>query len=283
VIRSRRACGKSLQAYFQTFATTAHDPSPSDSPDHDNHSPLHSPPAPRNSRRPKPSPHGFANASAPGKKANSNARTTPTDPHHIPITPSGRTTSQSFLLRLKSSSLYGIPISLKDCFDRAGTATRCAPYYDTPSHRRKNAWVAQRRSVRARSSPEKLTFIHSPMALTGAERRPDLRPASRHQPCSPSAPPAARCSVRRVRPSSHRHRPVGFRPRPPLHSADAPATALSRCQSAVKNAGRRSHLRTILRALGLLFRDLAHGPALASAHLRHSPDARTNLNSLGYV
>ncbi len=167
--------------------------------------------------------------------------------------------------------LYGIPISIKDCFDVAGSVTTCASRFYAQHNpvATKNSWVAQR-LLDAGAILTGKTHLHQ-LAYGSQAKTPTTATASNPAtpPCSPAAPPAAPLPACRKAPPSQQSAPTPAAPSAsPPRSAASPATAPPTPSPRPKTESHWAggyHLAQSFDTIGLLFRDLRDAAPLANA------------------
>jgi Asp-tRNA(Asn)/Glu-tRNA(Gln) amidotransferase A subunit family amidase len=165
--------------------------------------------------------------------------------------------------------LYGIPISLKDCFDLAGTATSCGSRYYQQLHpiAAKNSWVAQRLLDAGAIIPGKTHLHQLAYGITGenADYGDCIQPRDATLLTGGSSSGAA-ASVQEGSALAAIGTDTGGSVRVP---AALCGLAGYRASHAVSRGEERwagaAHLAPSFDTLGLLFRDLRDGPALANA------------------
>jgi Asp-tRNA(Asn)/Glu-tRNA(Gln) amidotransferase A subunit family amidase len=165
--------------------------------------------------------------------------------------------------------LYGVPISLKDCFDLTGTPTSCGSRYYQQLHTvaEKNSWLAQRLLDAGAIIPGK-THLH-PLAYGITGENPDygdcVQPRDSTLLTGGSSSGAA-ASVQEGSALAAIGTDTGGSVRVP---AALCGLAGYRASHGVSRGEERwsgaAHLAPSFDTLGLLFRDLRDGPALASA------------------
>ena len=165
--------------------------------------------------------------------------------------------------------LYGIPISIKDCFDLAGTATSCGSLYYEHLHpiATKNSWVAQR-LLDAGAIISGKTHLHQlAYGITGenADYGDCLQPRDANLLTGGSSSGAA-ANVQEGSALAAIGTDTGGSVRVP---AALCGLAGYRASLSVSRGEERwfgaAHLAPSFDTLGLLFRDLRDGPALANA------------------
>ncbi|NYF91695.1 amidase family protein [Tunturiibacter empetritectus] len=165
--------------------------------------------------------------------------------------------------------LYGIPISLKDCFDLAGTVTSCGSRYYQQLHpiAAKNSWVAQRLLDAGAIIPGKTHLNQLAYGITGenADYGDSLQPRDSTLLTGGSSSGAA-ASVQEGSALAAIGTDTGGSVRVPSALC---GLAGYRASHGVSRGEERwfgaAHLAPSFDTLGLLFRDLRDGPALASA------------------
>jgi Asp-tRNA(Asn)/Glu-tRNA(Gln) amidotransferase A subunit family amidase len=165
--------------------------------------------------------------------------------------------------------LYGIPISLKDCFDLAGTATSCGSRYYEQLHpiATENSWVAQRLLDTGAIIPGKTHLHQLAYGITGenADYRDCIQPRDSTLLTGGSSSGAG-ASVQEGSALAAIGTDTGGSVRVP---AALCGLAGYRASHAVSRGEERwagaAHLAPSFDTLGLLFRDLRDGPALANA------------------
>ena len=186
-------------------------------------------------------------------------------------------------------ALYGIPVSIKDCFDvaRHRHHLRLALLRATQSRRRKELLdrptPSRRRRHHHRQDPP------PPARLRHHRRKRRVR----RLPPTPRPHPAHRRLLQRrscqragrLRPRSHRHRHRRLRSRPLRalrpRRLSAPPTRITRRRSTSGPAA--YHLAQSFDTIGLLFRDLRDAPALASAIFDVAPVAPAATVRIGCI
>jgi Asp-tRNA(Asn)/Glu-tRNA(Gln) amidotransferase A subunit family amidase len=165
--------------------------------------------------------------------------------------------------------LYGIPISIKDCFDVAGTVTTCGSrhYAQLNPIAAKNSWVAQRLFDAGAIIPGKTHLHQLAYGITGenADYGDSLQPRDAALLTGGSSSGAA-ASVQEGSALAAIGTDTGGSVRVP---AALCGLAGYRSSHGVSRGEERwsgaAHLAPSFDTLGLLFRDLRDGPALASA------------------
>ncbi|MBB5317484.1 amidase [Tunturibacter empetritectus] len=183
--------------------------------------------------------------------------------------------------------LYGIPISLKDCFDLAGTATSCGSRYYLQLHpvAAKNSWVAQRLLDAGAIIPGKTHLHQLAYGITGENADYDdcVQPRDATLLTGGSSSGAA-ASVQEGSALAAIGTDTGGSVRVP---AALCGLAGYRASHAVSRGEERwsgaAHLAPSFDTLGLLFRDLRDGPALASAIYDIPSIAAPTQLRIGYV
>jgi aspartyl-tRNA(Asn)/glutamyl-tRNA(Gln) amidotransferase subunit A len=215
-----------------------------------------------------------------------------TDPHTIAIASAGRANGNAshntYLTLTPSESLhraeqlpnvfadaqnrpplYGVPISIKDCFDLAGTTTSCGSRYYQQLHpvAAKNSWVAQRLLDAGAIIPGKTHLHQLAYGITGenADYEDCVQPRDSTLLTGGSSSGAA-ASVQEGSALAAIGTDTGGSVRVP---AALCGLAGYRASHGVGHGEERwsgaAHLAPSFDTLGLLFRDLRDGPALASA------------------
>ncbi len=184
-------------------------------------------------------------------------------------------------------SLYGIPISIKDCFDLTGTTTSCGSRFYQQLHpvAEKNSWVAQRLLDAGAIIPGKTHLHQLAYGITGenADYGDCVQPRDSTLLTGGSSSGAA-ASVQEGSALAAIGTDTGGSVRVP---AALCGLAGYRASHGVSHGEERwsgaAHLAPSFDTLGLLFRDLRDGPALASAiYDIPSVTAPTQLR-IGYV
>jgi Asp-tRNA(Asn)/Glu-tRNA(Gln) amidotransferase A subunit family amidase len=215
-----------------------------------------------------------------------------TDPHTIASAAAGRANSSAshntYLTLTTSESLdrakqlpnifadaqnrpplYGIPISIKDCFDIAGTTTSCGSRYYEQLHpiAENNSWVAQRLLDAGAIIPGKTHLHQLAYGITGenADYGDCIQPRDATLLTGGSSSGAA-ASVQEGSALAAIGTDTGGSVRVP---AALCGLAGYRASHGVSRGEERwsgaAHLAPSFDTLGLIFRDLRDGPALASA------------------
>jgi Asp-tRNA(Asn)/Glu-tRNA(Gln) amidotransferase A subunit family amidase len=165
--------------------------------------------------------------------------------------------------------LYGIPISIKDCFDLAGTVTSCGSRYYEQLHTlaTKNSWVAQRLLDAGAIIPGKTHLHQLAYGITGenADYGDCLQPRDATLLTGGSSSGAA-ASVQEGSAFAAIGTDTGGSVRVPAAlcglAGYRASLGVSRGEEHWTGA---AHLAPSFDTLGLLFRDLRDGPALANA------------------
>ncbi len=165
--------------------------------------------------------------------------------------------------------LYGIPISIKDCFDLAGTTTSCGSRYYAQLNPRatKNSWVAQRLLEAGAIIPGKTHLHQLAYGITGenADYGNCLQPRDLTLLTGGSSSGAA-ASVQEGSAVAAIGTDTGGSVRVPAAlcglAGYRASLGISRGEERWSGA---FHLAPSFDTLGLLFRDLRDGPALAHA------------------
>lgn len=165
--------------------------------------------------------------------------------------------------------LYGVPIAIKDCFDVAGTATSCGSRYYAQLHpsARDNSWVAQRLIDAGAIIPGKTHLHQLAYGITGenADYGDCVQPRDATLLTGGSSSGAA-ASVQEGSALAAIGTDTGGSVRVP---AALCGLAGYRASLGVSRGEERwsgaFHLAPSFDTLGLLFRDLRDGPALANA------------------
>jgi Asp-tRNA(Asn)/Glu-tRNA(Gln) amidotransferase A subunit family amidase len=165
--------------------------------------------------------------------------------------------------------LYGIPISIKDCFDVAGTVTTCGSrfYAEINPIATKNSWVAQRLFDAGAIIPGKTHLHQLAYGITGenTDYRDSLQPRDATLLTGGSSSGGA-ASVQEGSALAAIGTDTGGSVRVPAALCGLAGYRSSHCVSRSEErwAG-AAHLAPSFDTLGLLFRDLRDGPALANA------------------
>ncbi|MGF7178644.1 amidase [Tunturiibacter psychrotolerans] len=165
--------------------------------------------------------------------------------------------------------LYGIPISIKDCFDLAGTTTSCGSRYYAQLNPRatKNSWVAQRLLEAGAIIPGKTHLHQLAYGITGenADYGNCVQPRDATLLTGGSSSGAA-ASVQEGSALAAIGTDTGGSVRVPaaLCGLTGYRASLGVSRGEERWAG-AFHLAPSFDTLGLLFRDLRDGPALAHA------------------
>jgi len=183
--------------------------------------------------------------------------------------------------------LYGIPISIKDCFDIAGTTTSCGSRYYAQLNLRatKNSWVAQRLLEAGAMIPGKTHLHQLAYGITGenADYENCVQPRDATLLTGGSSSGAA-ASVQEGSALAAIGTDTGGSVRVPaaLCGLAGYRASLGASHGEERWSG-AFHLAPSFDTLGLLFRDLRDGPTLANA-IYDVPfaDAPTQLR-IGYV
>jgi len=165
--------------------------------------------------------------------------------------------------------LYGIPISIKDCFDVVGTTTSCGSRYYEHLHptAAKNSWVAQRLLDAGAIIPGKTNLHQLAYGITGenADYGDCLQPRDASLLTGGSSSGAA-ASVQEGSALAAIGTDTGGSVRVPAAlcgiAGYRASLDVSRGEDRWTGA---AHLAPSFDTLGLLFRDLRDGPALANA------------------
>jgi Asp-tRNA(Asn)/Glu-tRNA(Gln) amidotransferase A subunit family amidase len=214
--------------------------------------------------------------------------------HNAYITPYGAESlaRAEHLLNLYPNSstrpaLYGIPISIKDCFDVAGSVTSCASRFYAEHNRpaQKNSWVAQRLLDQGAILTGKTHLHQLAYGVTGenADYGDCLQPRDAKLLTGGSSSGAA-ASVQEGSALAAIGTDTGGSVRVPSTLC---GLAGYRSSHGVARGEERwaggYHLSPTFDTLGLLFRDLRDAPALAEAIFDIGPVAPPTKVRIGYV
>jgi Asp-tRNA(Asn)/Glu-tRNA(Gln) amidotransferase A subunit family amidase len=184
-------------------------------------------------------------------------------------------------------SLYGTPVSIKDCFDVAGTVTTCGSRFYARLHpvATENSWVAQRLFDAGAIIPGKTHLHQLAYGITGesADYGDSLQPRDATLLTGGSSSGGA-ASVQEGSALAAIGTDTGGSVRVPAAlcglAGYRSSLGVSRGEERWSGA---AHLAPSFDTLGLLFRDLRDGPTLASAIFDIAPTTAPIHTRIGYV